>query len=316
MSGFQSVFREPIAAYVELRRGLGYQFKDDVPLLRAFDRYVHEKGSTELSQQLALAFATDNPNSSNSYRFARYKVVRQFSDYLAIFDPQTPWLDPKALPFCKTRRQPYIYTDEEIARLLHQARHISMEKPVRGVTLHAMVGLAASTGLRISEVVGLDRKDVNLETGILLVRQSKFGKDRYVPVHSTTLQILRNYAIIRDTVFVHYHDPAFFLSLRRRRFCSNTLQQAFCKIARRAGLRPPKGRGPTFHDLRHRFAVKRLVAWYKAGVDVQAMLPALATYMGHVCYSDTAYYLTASAELLELAAERSQSSCPSREAQR
>jgi integrase len=315
MSGFQSVFREPIAAYVELRRGLGYQFNDEVRLLRAFDRYVHERGSTELSQQLALEFATRVPNSSNNYRFNRYKVVRQFSEYLSLFDPQTPWLDPKALPLRKTRRQPYIYTDEEVARLLYQARHISSENPLRGVTLHAMVGLAASTGLRISEVVGLDRNDVNLETGILLVRKSKFGKDRYVPVHSTTLQILRNYAIIRDAAFVHYHDPAFFLNLRKRRFCTNTLQQAFCKIARCAGLRPPKGRGPTFHDLRHRFAVKRLVTWYKTGVDVQAMLPALATYMGHVRYSDTAYYLTASAELLELAAERFRDPCPLWEAQ-
>jgi integrase len=315
MSAFQSIFRKPLAAYIEQRRGLGYRFGSDAYLLRAFDRYVHERGATKLTQELALEFATDNPNSSNNYRFSRYKVVRQFSKYLGIFDPQTPWLDSKALPLCKTRRQPYIYTDEDIVRLLDQARHISSKNPVRGVTLHAMVGLAASTGLRISEVVGLDRRDVNLETGIMLVRQSKFGKDRFVPVHSTTLEVLRSCAITRDTAFTHSHDPAFFLNLRKRRFCTNTLQQAFCKIARRAGLRPPKGRGPTFHNLRHSFAVKCLVAWYKAGLDVQAMLPALATYMGHVGYSNTAYYLTATPELLELAIERDQSSHALREVQ-
>lgn len=309
MSSFQSVFREPLAAYMELRRGLGYRFSEE-GLLRAFDRYVSETGSSELTQKLALEFATDNPDSSKSYRFSRYKVVRQFSSYLSIFDPQTPWLDPKALSIGQTRARPYIYTDDEIQRLLHQAQLISSKNPMRGVTLHAMVGLAASTGLRIGEVVRLDRKDVNLETGLLVVRQSKFGKDRYVPVHSSTLQVLRDYAIRRDTAFAHCHDSAFFLTLTRRRFCTNTLQQAFCKIARRAGLRPPKGRGPTFHHLRHRFAVKRLVDWYKAGVDVQGMLPALATYMGHVCYSDTAYYLTATAELLELAAQRAQNSRP------
>ena len=310
MSNFQSLFQESLAAYVELRRGLGYRFDEDVSLLRTFDRYVCETGSTELSQELALAFVTSNPNSSESYRFSRYRVVRQFSEYLAVFDPESPRLDPKALPIHKTRANPYIYTDQDIAQLLHEARHISSKNPMRGVTLHAMVGLATSTGLRIGEVVGLDKLDVNLETGTLLIRQSKFGKHRYVPLHSTTLDVVRNYAFIRDAAFTHSHDLAFFLTLRRRRFCKNTLQQAFCKIARRAGLRPPKGRGPTFHDLRHRFAVKRLVAWYKVGIDVQAMLPALATYMGHVCYSDTAYYLTATAELLELAAERAQNSAP------
>ena len=315
MNGFQSVFQEPLAAYIELRRGLGYRFDSEVNLLRAFDRYVHERGSTELTQELALEFATNNSNTSTNYRFERYRVVRQFSEYRAIFDPQTPLLDPKALPLSKTRTRPYIYTDEELARLLHEARHISSNHSVRGVTLHTMVGLAASTGLRIGEVVGLDRTDVDLKRGTLLVRQSKFGKDRYVPVHSTTLEVLRHYATVRDTAFPNCQDPAFFLSLRKRRFCRNTLQQAFCKLARRAGLRGPKGRGPSFHSLRHRFAVKRLVAWYKAGLDIQAMLPALATYMGHVNYTDTAYYLTATPELLELAAQRHQSSLQQREVQ-
>ena len=131
MSAFQSIFRKPLAAYIEQRRGLGYRFGSDLYLLRAFDHYVHERGSTKLTQELALEFATDNPNSSNNYRFNSYKVVRQFSHYLSIFDPKTPWLDPKALPLCKTRRQPYIYTDEEIARLLDQARHISSKNSVR-----------------------------------------------------------------------------------------------------------------------------------------------------------------------------------------
>jgi integrase len=115
---------------------------------------------------------------------------------------------------------------------------------------------------------------------------------------------MRTYAALRDTVYPDRNDPAFFVTMCRKRFNQNTLQQQFCMAARTAGLRPPSGRGLTFHDLRHRFAVKRLVAWYSAGLDVQAMLPALATYMGHVHYSDTAYYLSSTSELLTLAAER------------
>jgi integrase len=299
---FQSVFAEHLSGYMKLRRGLGFRFQTEADLLRLFDRYVHERGHTELTQELALNFASDNPDTSTNYRAQRYQVARQFSEYLATFHPRTPLLDPKAMVRSRSRTPPYIYTDEELACLLGEARHLSAKHPVRGITVHTMIGLTASIGLRISEVVGLDRPDVDLATGSLLVRQSKFGKDRYVPVHITTLEVLRYYATVRDAAFPNCHHPAFFLNLSQRRYSPNTLQQVFCRLARRAGLRGPKGRGASFHDLRHRFAVKRLVAWYKAGIDVQAMLPALATYMGHVHYSDTAYYLTATAELLGLAA--------------
>lgn len=149
---FQSVFGERLLAYVELRRALGHRF-DQLYLLRAFDRFVFEKGYTELTQALALEFAGYPLDSSSSYRADRYKVVRQFSDYLALLDPQTPLLDPKALPLAKPRTRPYIYTDEELKRLLCEARHISSSNPGRGLSLYAMVGLAAATGLRISEVV-------------------------------------------------------------------------------------------------------------------------------------------------------------------
>jgi len=211
-----------------------------------------------------------------------------------------------ALPRPSSRPVRYIINDEELARLLREARYISKKQPVRGITLHTIVGLAASTGVRIGEVVRLDRVDVDLATGVLLIRQSKFRKDRYVPTHPSTLEAIRRYAALRDSTFPDCRDAAFFVTMRRRRFARNTLQQAVCKIARRAGLRGSRSAGISFHSLRHRFAVKRLIAWYEAGVDVQTMLPMLATYMGHVCYSDTAYYLTATPELLGLAAERCQ----------
>jgi integrase len=230
-------------------------------------------------------------------------VVLHFSVYLATFDPRTAVLDPKALRRSKARRPAYIYTDQELSNILREARHISPRNAIRGVTLHAMIGLAASTGLRIREVVRLNKIDVDLKTGVLVVRQTKFRKDRCVPVHTTTLEILRNYAAVRDAALPHGNHDAFFINMNRRRFCRNTVQQAFCKLVRRVGLRGPVGRGPCFHDLRHRFAVTRLVSWYKAGLDVQALLPALATYMGHIHYSDTAYYLKSTAELLGFAAE-------------
>jgi integrase len=307
MTSFSSVYADPLSAYVALKRAVGFQFERQVAHLQAFDEYVlQQELRAPLSQEMVIAFATHDPSTSMDLRARRYLAIRGFYEYLATLDPRTPSLDPKALPRPGDRPVRHIIDDEELAGFLHEARHISKKYPVRGITLHTMVGLAASTGLRISEVVRLDRSDVDLTTGVLLIRQTKFKKDRYAPTHPSTLETMRRYAALRDSTFPDCRDPAFFINTRQRRFVRNTLQQAFCRIARRAGLRKPRGGGISFHSLRHRFAVKRLVAWYEAGVDVQAMLPMLATYMGHVHYSDTAYYLTATPELMRLAAGRCQ----------
>ncbi|MBW2174015.1 MAG: hypothetical protein JRF64_05115, partial [Deltaproteobacteria bacterium] len=111
MMDFQSAFAEPLSTYVELRRGLGFQSQTEAYLLRAFDRYVYKRDHTELTQDLALNFASDNPNTSNDYRAHRYQVVRRFSEYLATFDPQVPLLDPKAMRRSNNRIPPFIYTD-------------------------------------------------------------------------------------------------------------------------------------------------------------------------------------------------------------
>ena len=305
MKRFKSIFAERLSAYVELRRGLGLKFEAQDAVLHRFDRYLFEREHDGLlTQELAIDFSTHKSNVSRTACARRYQVIRNFSEYLTTFEPRTPPMDPGALHYSKVRPPAHIFTDEELGRVLHEARHISATNPVRGVTLHAMVGLAAGTGLRISEVVRLDKADVDLDTGVLVIRKTKFNKERLVPVHPTALDVLRNYAAVRDATFPECTCPAFFINMWRRHFARHTLQLAFWDATRRAGLREDKGKGPSFHDLRHTFAVRRLVAWYKAGVDVQAMLPALATYMGHVHYSHTAYYVTATPELMALAADR------------
>jgi len=307
MKSLQSVFAGHLSAYIQLRRSLGFRSWEPAYFLEAFDRCVFEKKHTgPLTQELALEFACSNPKTSTNYCAQRYQVVRHFSEYLATFDPQTPFLDPKALERSKARSPRHIYTDEELQKILTEARYVSRKNPICGLTFSTMIGLAASTGLRISEIVRLDREDVDLKTGVLNVRCSKFNKSRLVPLHKTTLEVVHNYAAARDAAFPNCKSVAFFVNTLQKRCVRNTVQQLFAGVACRAGLRGPKGRGPTFHDLRHRFATKRLVLWYEAGVDVQAMLPALATYMGHTHYTDTAYYLTATAELMALASERYQ----------
>jgi integrase len=304
---FDSIFARQIADYIHLRQRLGYQMRSQSAVLRMFDIYLFRRRHRgRLSQAVAVAFATSNPAVTRVECWRRYLFVRHFSEYLAIFNPKTPKLDPKALPRSSGRPPIAFIREDGLATLLEKSRSVSSKHPIRGVTLHAMIGLAASTGLRIGEIVRLDDQDVHLEagTGMLAVRGSKFKKDRMVPLHSSTVAVLRAYRIARDASILRRDCPAFFRSLRGRRYTSHTLEDAVCRIGRENGLREPTGPGPNFHRLRHRFAVQRLVAWYEKGVDVQAKLPALATYMGHVHYTETAHYLTATPELLRLAASR------------
>jgi integrase len=237
-------------------------------------------------------------------RARRYGVVRQFAEYLAVFDLRTEALDPRALPRSRAVPPARILSDGDLDCLLAAARDGSPRHPFRGYTLQTILGLLASTGLRSGEALRLDCHDVDLTHGIIQVRRSKFRKDRLVPIHASTCQALRAYATARDAAFPHSVFPAFFLSLRGHRLSSSGLGEAFRQARARAGLNngPPRPVRP--HDLRHRFAVTRVVSWHHEGVDVQAKLPLLATYLGHGRYSDTAYYITGTAELLGVAAER------------
>jgi integrase len=305
MNAFQSTFAKHLVSYVQLRRQLGLRFEAQEAVLRAFDHYAHEHDHRgPLTEQFALGFALSVRDPTTTAPARRYLVVRHFAEYLATYDPGTPRLDPKAI--LRRWQQPpaYIFTPQEIEQLLRQATAFPKRPPLSNVALRTMIGLAASTGLRPGEVLGLDQVDVDLHTGILVIRRSKLGKDRLVPVHSTTLDVLRAYAAERDQLSGAQSDTAFFLNGRMRRYQTDNLDYLFRRLVRSVDLHPPRGARPTFRSLRHTFAVRRLVTWHRAGAKVQALLPALATYMGHVHYSSTAYYLTATAEMLGVAAER------------
>jgi integrase len=146
--------------------------------------------------------------------------------------------------------------------------------------------------------------DVDLNEGVLHVRKTKFRKDRLVPVHATTLAVLRRYSRFRDRAFPQPKCPAFFLSLRGNRLCSAALYVALHQACELAGLNQHGLKPLRPHDLRHRFVVTRLESWHRQNADVQTLLPLLATYLGHARYTDTAYYVTGTAELLGVAARR------------
>jgi integrase len=304
MSAFSRMLAERIDGYVLLRRSLGYAFIKQAATLRAFLRHVEEGGHEgPLTQESAMAWVLASGGTANG-RARRHGVLRRFAEYLSVHDPLTEPLDPRALPRSRAIPPPRILNDEELGKLMSASLCISSRHPQRGRTLHTVVGLLASTGLRSGEALRLDRTDVDLVGGVLLVRLTKFRKDRLVPVHPTTLNALRDYARARDITFPKQDCPAFFLSLRGMRLSSNALHAAFRQAGLLAGLDQGSPRAVRPHDLRHRFAVERLTTWHRQALDVQALLPLLATYLGHVRYTDTAYYVTGTAELLGVAAER------------
>ena len=302
MSSFAKTLTDRVEDYITLRRSLGYSFHKQASILRALVRYVEaEQIDGPLTQEMALNFVLSWDGTANG-RVVRYGVARCFAAYLAIYDPRTEAFDPKVLPRSRAIPPPRILTEDELVLLMSACRSISPDYPGRAMVLTPLVGLLASTGLRSGEALRLDRADVDLTGGILHVRKTKFRKDRLVPVHLTTLKALRNYARQRNSMFPAPKDSAFFVSSRGSRLSPAGLQRAFTAACKNAGL--DKGKTLRPHDLRHRFAVTRLAVWHGEKADVQALLPILATYLGHARYSDTAYYVTATADLLGMAAER------------
>jgi integrase/recombinase XerD len=168
-----------------------------------------------------------------------------------------------------------------------------------------LFGLIAVSGMRIGELLHLDRDDVDLTQGILNVRDGKFGKTRWIPLHLSTQQALQEYVVKRDRLCPNPQVPSFFIAEQGVRLTGDIVRYTFIKLSRQTGLRGPTDtHGPRLHDFRHRFAVNTLLEWYRSGTDVNRHLPELATYLGHVHVTDTYWYLSATPELMQLAASR------------
>jgi site-specific recombinase XerD len=241
---------------------------------------------------------------ASSSRHDRLSSLRQFCRFLFLFDVDTYVPGQGLLPPRRIKVQPHIYSDEDLAALVHQAACLDVRTQLLPLTYTTILGLFWVTGLRISEVVKLDLQDVELEAGVLTIRESKFRKSRLVPLHSSTVQALRKY---RDERLREPADTAptapFFINRRRRRFTCRTLLGTIQTLARRAGVRTLAGRPPRVHDFRHTFATRTLAAIHASGEDPLARLPVLATFLGHANIANTQVYLHPSLQLLEQAGE-------------
>lgn len=304
-----SPLHEALESYLALRRGLGSELRGPGAHLRRFVEFLDREGAVVVTTELALRWATSPASATSATWAGRLGDVRRFAAWLSTMEPRTEVPPLGLLPDRYQRRPPYIYTDDEVERIVDEAARLPSPQGMRADTYATLFGLLAATGLRISEALALDRDDVDLRAGLLSIRRAKFGKSRFVPVHDSTRQALHRYVQRRDLVLPRPACPAFFLSDSGTRVTQCSSRYNFAVVSRAVGLRPPTrqgrhGRGPRLHDMRHRLAARTLVRWYREGRDVERELPKLSTYLGHVHVADTYWYIEAIPELLQLATDR------------
>jgi integrase len=295
---------ERVEDYLVTRRNLGYQLKVEGEELFRFARFADENGSNKaLTLEIAVAWAKSSKKVSNICPARRLETIRGLAKFCALFEPETQIPPPGLLGRGHRRVAPHIYTEEELSDLMQAATKLSPQNGLRPLTMQYLIGLLSATGLRISEALRLNRSDVDLERKLLLIRETKFCKSRYVPLHQTTADALTQYGRIRDR-FTPAGTNAFFLFDNGRPPNYRQALYAFQSIRSQLGWDRNSKRLPRLHDIRHTFACNRLLLWYQQGIDVNNAILLLSVYLGHSKISDTYWYLTAIPSLMAIAAER------------
>jgi integrase len=299
--------------YLNERRQLGFGLRTPGYSILNFARYVDALNSQEpITVEIMAVWATqDKGNTGKPSTWARrLKKLRSFCRYLQQFDPRTEVPDDNIFGRIGQRLAPHIYSEQEIIDLLAAAHNLDSFIPgLRGATYETLFGLIASTGLRVSEAVHLLDTDVDLKCGMLTIRQTKFAKSRQVPMHPSTTEVLRQYRSQRNLYIEVTDETPFFVGTRGRLLGHGLSLRQVSRVF--IGLRDHLGwinrgahDGPSIHDLRHTFVVRRVMLWHAQGVDVDQQMLALSTYVGHSMVTNTYWYLTGVPELMAVAAEK------------
>jgi integrase len=299
--------------YLSERRQLGFGLRNPGYAVLSFARYIDALNSQEpLTIEMMVDWARqDNGHSDDPTTWARrLKNLRSFCRYLQQFEPRTEVPDDNIFGRVGQRLAPHIYTEQEIIDLLAAAHNLDSFIPgLRGATYETLFGLLASTGLRISEALHLLDSDVDLKAGMLAIRQTKFAKSRYVPLHPSTVEALKQYRSQRNLHIDATDDTPFFITTRGRllghRLDSRQVHRVFIQLRDQLGwINRGAHHAPRIHDLRHTFVVRRLLLWQAQGMDVDRQMLALSTYVGHAMVTNTYWYMTGIPELMVVAAKR------------
>lgn len=297
----ESCLAVPIRRFIRLRQLSGTDYHTQARLLLYFDRFLVARKLAEpyLSRQLVEAYEKTLSRLAPRGRANRMCVVRQLCEYLSRSDPLAYVPEPLRTPSSQATFVPYIYSEDEVRALLAAAANLPPHGALRGPTYQALLGLLYSTGLRIGEAMALNLADFHCDDARLYIDEGKFRKSRWVPLSPSTVAALSRYVDRRQQTRPNTPDAPLLLNQRGRRLQHCTVNQCWHDLLKQCDITCQAHNGPRLHDLRHSFAVYRLLAWYRDGKDINARLPWLATYMGHVNIHSTQVYLQPTAELLE-----------------
>jgi integrase/recombinase XerD len=295
--------------YLALRRSLGHQLADAGRLLPRFVAYLEQHQAETVTIEAALAWAQQpDVNPASTVWARRLTVARGFACHMAGVDPRTQIPPAGLIGYRQRRRPPFVFSTADVAAVMAQARLIRW--PLPAATYETLIGLLAATGMRVGEAIRLDRADIDWSEGVLLIRRSKFTKSRQVALHPSVVAALRRYDHDRDRLQPLPATASFFVSVRGTRLIYQVVHEVFGNCCRSSGVGAESAVRPRIHDLRHSFAVRCLLEWYRQGVDVQARLPWLSAYLGHRDPRSTYWYLSAAPELLAHAARLLEQAAP------
>jgi integrase len=293
--------------FIAVKRSGGAGYTTQADHLAAFDRYLIQGAHrAPLRRDAMLAFVSTlarlSPRGRDNVVSVVWQALRFARRHGARIEALPP--PPPKAPSYSRLREPRIVRVEEIRGVLEQARTLSGSRQPdahRAATYPTLIGLLFATGMRIGEALGLDEGDVDLDAGLVTIRRGKFGKRRVLPVRECTLAALQ--CFMEDSRRPAARGPTtpLFVSSKRRRLSQATAWRTFKSLCRRAGLAAPL---PSLHDLRHSFAVLSVAGWYREDRDINALLPVLSTYLGHVSVQNTRSYLRQNGLLLEHACRR------------
>jgi integrase/recombinase XerD len=298
--------RSSVQDYLAMRRALGFKLQRHEAHLLSFVAFMQRNRARRITTKRMVQWVREHPSTDSSYQGLRFAVVRGFAGYHSSTDPRTEVPPADLIPRMPGRNRFCLYSDEEVQRLLtetlkHRVGATSISRWVR----YTLYGLLSVTGLRIGEALRLNVADVDLEQGILTIRDSKFGKSRLVPVHPSTRVVLGKYLQRRNHYFHGRNIEPFFVSRHGTRMGRNDAWKSLVRLSRKIRLRGPLDRrGPRLYDFRHRAAVQAMVRCYRSGADPERRLPALSTYLGHSDLKHTYWYLHQNPALMKQAVRR------------
>jgi len=303
---YQSSLAQRMADFVALKRIAEKKYIQQAKIVCRFDRFLQLQNfkDSALNRDIINQHIATIQHLKINTRHAHLTLLRQFLRYLHLFEPESYVFE--TIPFRKPKiHRFYIYNDEQIRALMTAAKSLPPNDSIRPHTFHILIGLLYTTGIRIGEALALNIGDIDHQNLFLYVHKGKFEKDRWIPITNSTYIAVQNYLQIRRLPPSVPADTPLFVNSRQQRLTHNNAYKTFRSLLQLSDINEqhPKGR-PRIHDLRHTFAVQRLLQWYQDGDDINAKLPILATHMGHVNISETQIYLHSTAEILQQVSQR------------